>query len=403
MRRLSLSVALGCLILATPRLACAQEAGGADSARIHLGPVGLKPRISLGNIGIDTNVHNDPTNPEHDFTMTLVPGVDSFLPIGRGVLTGKTSYELLYFKKQADQRAANISQSARFDLTLTRFAPYVLTDYASTNRRPNAEIDARVHQVTKTYGAGAATKVGGRTTMSVEFSRATFGLGNDVFQGVNLAAALDHRSDMMSATFSRALTPLTTFSLTGVVQHDRFEGSSTRDSDIVRFMPSVSFKPSAIISGQASVGYTRFRPLNTDVPGFAGLTAAVNLTYILKDWTKFGVTVNRETSYSFENNTPYYVVTGAVLSVAQALGQRFDLTGQLGRQYLDYRQIATAAAAGADASRLDRTVAYSLGLGYHLSDDMRIGFNVDYNRRMSPVESRHYDGYRFGGTVSYAY
>ena len=149
----------------------------------------------------------------------------------------------------------------------------------------------------------------------------------------------------------------------------------------------------------------RFRPLDPEVRGFTGLVSNVSLNYVLRDWTKFTIKFDRDVTYSIEVNAPYYVMTGAFVEVGQALGGRFDALGRFGRQYMDYREIASAADPLVDpnAGRLDRTVTYGLGIGYRLSDDTRIGFNVDYDRRMSPIEARHYDGYRFGGTLTYVY
>lgn len=405
MRCVPLLVALGGLVLATPGLASAQggDLRAGDTARIHLGPIGLKPRIALDRIGVDTNAGNDPLNPQRDFMIAFVPGVDTFLPIGRGLLTGKTSYEIQYLQTRVADRGANLSQSARFDLGLTRFTPYFMTEYLSTSRRPSIEVDARVHQATKTVGAGASAKVGGRTTFTGSFVRSFFEVDQQIFEGVDLSDALGRRTDTMSATFDRVLTPLTTFSIASSVQHDRFPGSSTRNADSATVMPSLTFKPSALMSGHASVGLMRFRPLDPEVRGFTGLVASVDLSYVLRDWTKLNVKVDRNVSYSFENNAPYFVDTGAMFEISQNLGGKVDLIGRFGRRYLKYREIDLPAASTRAGGRLDRTVTYGLGWLYRLSDDTRAGFSVDYDRRMSPIEGRQYDGYRFGGTFIYAY
>ena len=402
MRRVLLPIAIGCLILATARSASAQgtDLAAADTARIHLGPVGLKPRISLDRIGIDTNVNNDSANPQRDLVIGLVPGVDSFLPVGRGLLTGKTSYEVQYYQHRSRDRAANLSQSARFDLGLTRFVPYVMADYLSTSRRPSPEIDARVHQTTKAFAAGATAKIGGRTNLIASLSHSTYAVDHQTFADVDLSDVLGRRTDLMAVSLDHALTPLTTFAVSSSVQHDRFPASPLRSADIATLTPSLTFKPSALLSGHASLGFTRFKPLDPEVPPFTGLTAGVDLSYVWRDWTRFNIRVDRNTSYSFEKDAPYYVLTGFEFGVSQNLRSKVDLLGRFGRQYLDYRQIVSTTAA---PGRQDRTVTYGSGLQYRLSEDTRVGFTVEYDRRMSPIEGRQYDGYRFGGTVTYAY
>ncbi len=68
------------------KLAAAQPAGADDprtQARNHLGPLYLTPALQLRNIGVDTNVFNTSVNPKSDFTFTVGPQADVWLPIGR--------------------------------------------------------------------------------------------------------------------------------------------------------------------------------------------------------------------------------------------------------------------------------------------------------------------------------
>ena len=49
----------------------------------------------------------------------------------------------------------------------------------------------------------------------------------------------------------------------------------------------------------------------------------------------------------------------------------------------------------------DRLRMMGVGVGYRMGRDMRIGFNVDRERRESPVQRRDYLGYRTGISVTY--
>ena len=57
--------------------------GGPDpeTVRMRIGPLWMNPIISMPNLGIDTNVFNDPPSgaPKRDFTMTLAPKADMWL------------------------------------------------------------------------------------------------------------------------------------------------------------------------------------------------------------------------------------------------------------------------------------------------------------------------------------
>src|SRR5262249_18702518 len=59
------------------------------SARVRIGPLALNPTFELLNLGIDTNVFNEPGDQKkRDFTFTVSPRTDAWLQIGRTWLTG---------------------------------------------------------------------------------------------------------------------------------------------------------------------------------------------------------------------------------------------------------------------------------------------------------------------------
>ena len=53
--------------------------------------------------------------------------------------------------------------------------------------------------------------------------------------------------------------------------------------------------------------------------------------------------------------------------------------------------------------RLDHYTTLGGGIGYHLSSDTRVGLNIDYVRRQSPVYSRDFRGLRGGLAVTYGF
>jgi hypothetical protein len=47
--------------------------------------------------------------------------------------------------------------------------------------------------------------------------------------------------------------------------------------------------------------------------------------------------------------------------------------------------------------------SYGGGIGYRLGNDVRVGFNVDWQHRSSPVVNREYHGLKFGTSVTYEF
>ncbi len=148
-------VSLGLLMAPAFALAQAPPSIGAGDARLHVGPLALQPRIGLTNVGMDSNVFNAGANERRDFTATFVPGVDSWLKVGRSTLSAKTSVELIYFQQSKSQRSHAFSQEGRFEMPMARLTPFVMGGQTATHQRPNAEIDARVRQDVRSVGFGA--------------------------------------------------------------------------------------------------------------------------------------------------------------------------------------------------------------------------------------------------------
>jgi len=367
--------------------------------RIQLGPLGLTPTISLTNIGVDTNVLNQASNPQQDFTFTFVPGVDSTLEIGRGLLTSKTGVEMTYFAQVATERSVGFDQQGRFDLRFDKAVPYATAGYVSTYRRPNAEIDARVGQTTTGYGLGTKLMLGWRTSLDLGARRETLKLEDVTFDGVNLSTALDRNSGIVNLNLNVALTPLTTFVVKNTLQQDRFIYSPERDTNSLSVVPGFEFKPSALIAGSAYVGFRDLQVRGTaGAPSVVAAVAAVNLGYTMRDSTRFEVKVNRDFDYSYETSEPYFLASGATLTVTQAVGGRWDALGRIGRENLDYQTIDLQ-----PSGRRDQVFTYGTGVGYHLDIDARIGFDVNYVSRLSPIASRQYSGFQIGGSFRYGF
>ena len=182
-------------------------------------------------------------------------------------------------------------------------------------------------------------------------------------------------------------------------EQDRFEFSPLRDSDSNRVTGTLKFH--ARLAGTASFGYRDFQPLGPAVPAYRGPTANVDMSVRPFGATRFGVQMTRDLEYSYEIAQPYYVLTGTILSVTQGLSGPFDIVGRYGIQELAYQ-----GRLGSSPDRPDRTDVIHLfggGIGYRAGRDMRIGINVEQQRRTSDLAHFGYDGLRYGTSVTYGF
>ena len=376
----------------------------AASARVHIGPLAMSPTLALTNAGIDSNVFNEPNqaSPKSDFTMTVEPKTELWLHVGRSLVSGAVTEDLVYYQKYTNQRSANSSFKVGLLVPLTRLAFRANAAYLNTKDRPGFEIDARAKRQELFYDGSIEVLALSRTSIGVKATRQTVKFASDeVFRGANLQNELGRKIMGEWLTLRHELTPLTSITLDVGRQRDRFDESPLRDSDSRQVNVGVHFDPFALLKGGATIGYRDFKPLLSGIPPYQGLTAGVDLSYVALGATRLSVQASRDVQFSFDINRPYYIQTGVSVSLAQQIFGPVDVVGRVGAQQLDYR--IRAGAPEADTAPTDYIRTYGGGIGYHIGKDVRIGFNIDKSRRTSPAVGREYEALRYGAAVTYGF
>ena len=117
-------IALVLVVLGTTTASAQTSDGGPDpaSVRVRLGPLWMNPTISLPNLGIDTNVFNDPPSvtPKRDFTVTASPRTELWLRMGRTWLSGTITEDIVWYQKYTTERSANSSYVLGWKAPLNR-------------------------------------------------------------------------------------------------------------------------------------------------------------------------------------------------------------------------------------------------------------------------------------------
>jgi hypothetical protein len=392
-----------CLLVPASLFAQTSEPGAPPSnVRLHLGPLFLNPTVGLTNIGIDDNVFNQPdsANPQSDFTMTFVPAADVWLRFGPTWIGSSVREDLVYYKTYASERSANTNVRLNWTIPLNRLVLVPGMTYLNTKERPGYEIDTRAHRTELGYNGTVELRVASKTYVGVRGDRRTVDYDqNATFDGTNLHDELNHKSTTGAVTVRYEATPLTSITFDASTEQDRFDLSPDRDSDSTEFHAGFRFDPAALIKGTATFGYRDFRPISGAVPGYKGSTVAVDISYVPEGGTRLTLTVARDVQYSYDVNQPYYLQTGATGSISQQIFGPVDVVGRIGGQRLDYRDRAGAVVP--EPGRTDRIMSYGGGVGYHMGQDLRVGFNVDWQQRTSVVDSKQYNNLRYGIAVTY--
>jgi hypothetical protein len=375
--------------------------------RVHAGPFYVNPAIQLKELGIDTNVFNQAGEQKSDFTFTVMPKAEVAIPFARRVLLKSTvGTDLVYYAQYGSERSIDPEVTVRGEAYANRLTLFAEGAYLNTRQRPSYEIDLRSRHVQNDLAAGGAIRITPKFSIEVAGHRGETRYDADAFfLGTSLRETLNRDTSGYSVIARQKLSPLTTLSVRYENQQDRFTYSPVRDTNSFRVMPGVEFKPKALISGSAFVGYRRFTPESSNLPEYSGLVAQLGLSYTLLGATTFGVTYDRDVNYSFEVLTPYYIDNGAGVFIRRAIGGRFDVLANAARHRYNYQNLTVQLASPTNlVERIDTTDNVGANLGYRMKRDTRVGFGVSYWTRESTVELlRNYDGLRIGTTVTYGF
>ena len=391
---------LAAMLCSTP--AFAQQVPTDDpvaSAPIRIGAFGVNPRLSLSNLGIDTNVFNTVSEPQRDFTFTLSPGTELFLRTGRGLLSFSGGAEFVYFQQFDTERSINSNARGQYEFRFNRLRPFASASTLNTKQRPGYEIDVRARHYETDLRVGTDFRFMSKTTARVEFRQLDYSFAGDaVFAGRPLGQELNRTLRAVDLSWRQRLTALSTWITRVSRETERFEFEDARNSDSFRVSSGFELGRFALIRGSAFAGYRKLTPTAGGIlPEFSGVTADVDVSYTAPTQTRLGAAVERDIRYSYERSTPYYVQTGWTATLTQRITGRWDAQLSGGRDRLSYQAINPI-----DARR-DFVGRFGGGLGYSLRDQVRASFDVNSFYRSSDIRGREYGGVRAGLSVTYGY
>ena len=170
-----------------------------------------------------------------------------------------------------------------------------------------------------------------------------------------------------------------------------------RDSDTVRIMPIITFSPLGLLNGSVAVGHRKFTAQDPTTPPFSGLVVAVLSGVTLFDSHRVDVAVNRDLTYSYDRETPYFVGTSASVTWTFAVAGPFDVKASATRDRMRYESKT-----GTAETEFDNFEEYGLGFGVRIRRRLRVGVHGDFVRRDSQkAADRNYDNHRIYGTLTW--
>jgi len=401
--RILVRAGVACLIpLFGPSEASAQVTAPREPAQIAIGPASLYPTLRLAEAGLDDNIFNDAENPKEDVTATLEARLLSVVRLGLNELLFTVGSDYVWFKDYVSERTTDSSYAVRFNLSASRFKPFLGTGSTWTSDRANVEIDTRARRFERMVTGGANFGLTDRTSItgSVQRDELRFQDG-ERFRGVELAGTLNSTGLTYTGGIRYALTPFTTISANGVYRVETFEQSPFRDAKSYAVTPMVEFAPEAIIRGSFSAGYEAFVPEDPSLAENRGLVFEGVLNWSVAGMTQFDLTLGREVNYSYQDIQPYYLQTGVRLAVTQRLFGPLSVQGSADRQHLAYRSQQGVSPTPAFDDRVDTSDVFAGGVAFNLGRGVSVLGGLEKTRRRSSLDPRqNFDRTRLLSTIT---
>jgi hypothetical protein len=397
-----LGVMLGAVLL-TAAPAVAQITAPREAAHIEFGAVSLYPTLQILDAGYDENVFNDDAEPQRDYTLTVASRMLGVVRFGSNELLVQSGNDYVWFREFDTERSNNAQYAMRFNLSASRFKPFIGAEHVRTRARRSPEIDARARRIDRAVLGGLGFDLTPRTslTASVRMNDTTYDEG-ERFRGVALDEALNRSGRGADAGVRYAITPLTTLSVTAGFEEETFDESHVRDVKRYTIGPTLEFSPEAAIRGRVVTAFELFKPADPALAQRTGVAYQASVKWALYGRTAFDLGAGRNISYSYQDTEPYYLLTNVHLGVMQPLAWRFDLYGGLDWDHMAYRwRRGGAAAAPGQSDRVDIVSGGSGGVGIRLGRGFRVRVGLEKMRRRSVEDpGRNFDRTRILSSVT---
>lgn len=364
----------------------------------RFGPVLVNPRLTVPEIGHDSNAFNDALEPKGDFVIRITPEIDFFTDAGLLRFAVKSSTAFTYYHRFDSERSIAEQVRGRMTARFSRLRPWVGGASIRSNER-TTEIDERATRSDREVAGGVQFDVSPVAALTVSAGRTAVSYaGGEEYRGTPLAPALDRTSTLVSAALRFEATPFTTVTFSGYGGRDDFAFALMRDADIRGGDVELSFSPEAVIRGRLGLGFRQYDFDDPTVATYRGLTGRGGVTTLFAWRAILGVDYVRDLQYSFDRRDGYYVENAATIVYTQKIGGPFDAQARVGRSALNY---------GAGVASVPRTEvlrSFQAGLGYGLENGSRFGLSYEFAQRVGDhSDDREFSRRRVFGSFTYEF
>jgi hypothetical protein len=374
--------------------------------RFHAGPIRFNPKLELRNAGKDTNAVLSPLNPVEDNSIVVRGTLAGYLPVRRRLrLYGEGWLDWTYFQSFSTESSWDPGGQGHAELDLGPFTFQGGGGAFQARQLYSIDIDERILRQEKWVNGGLEWRLTRRLVLSggAEHHEYRF----DPSAGINertTAATLDRNSLIGTAAMRYKLTSMTTAVASADVIEDQFRlaapGLDTTRS--YRYLGGLEFGKTAFINGRFLAGVRDFPTSSAGtLPSYSGLAMQGQISWPILTRIRLIGTAQRDV----------YVSSVLVRSVEERGRNTFVLTSLQGGAEIDLplslfgrgtfgfdeaKYLLPTFVQGIPFDRVEHLYTVTGALLRRFSDNVRIGGQVTYYRRVSTIPLQSYDRWLYG-------
>lgn len=385
---------------------------GLRIADLKIGPLYLQPRVTLSNVGWDSNITGRPdgAGKTSDFRASPGAGLKVAVPFRQQhMVTGDGQLDYLWYAETEQLRTFNGAALARYEYSSDRFEAealgrYVdaqitqtdLTEIGDSTVPPEFEIFEAARQRTNLLSLQGTWHLSPQIFLRGRASRRLVRLEDLDPDRTTLSDELDRTEESVGVAVGYQMTPKTSFALVGDwMTYDYENPSSLRDAETNRVGVEIALDPTALLNGTVLLGYRDLTPREPSALGFEGFVVDGGLGVQpggIASITLFGT---RDAFPTFFGENVYYLRQGGGVSLLGQAARSFALGAELSVYEHDYPVPTAAPQADGSiltAERLDRIYNFLGRISWRQSGGSTLGFRVGWVNRTSNFDFANTDG-----------
>jgi Putative beta-barrel porin 2 len=356
-----------------------------NAAGLKFGPFKIRAALFLPYAGYDSNVYQAPINPIEDFSITVGPGFDVYLPIKNMIVFSIfESPQYVYYRETKQLQGWNNFFNGQVHFVLNRFFITLGKGYIIARERWSTELNAQPLRKENSSQGSLYWQLSKKTSLFFRFSQATYDYEELTFGDLRLKHDLNRTESKTSITGYYQLSLRTMFFLN--FEHGDFNFQyplNPRDSRSNAIYGGFEFSPLGVFRGRINLGYKNFDALVAGIKDFRGIVGDTTISIRLLRFLTIRANYRGDVQFSAWYSNPYYLenIVGSGASLYLAKNIRLDYNFYFGKNTYP----AAIGEQSAPQERQDDYTSQSVGPFIRIKDDIALGLIVTFWQRDSNI------------------